>query len=458
MISLVVVAIVVAVADGLRLGPRQTVGSMTMNAKKKIVVTGLGCVTPVGIGADAAYKAMCEGKSGIRRLPSWADEYPAQCAGLCDFDAKANGLKGKTINRNGRYTHFAMVAANQAVADAGLDTTKIDSNRFGCIVGSGIGGVEWFENNCNTFTAAGGGYASLRNVDPFLIPALISNTASGMIAIEHNAKGPNYCVTTACATGTHSIGAALKHLRDGEADIMLAGGSEAALTPLCFAGFVALTAMVTKYNDNPTMASRPFDKDRAGFVMGEGAGVILLETEEHALARGAKIYCELAGYGSSCDANHITAPAPGGEGLARCMNAALKDGGILPSEVGYVNAHGTSTQLNDKLETMAIKTVFGDHAKNLKISSIKSMIGHSLGAAGGIEAVITAKCMKEGIIPPTINLDNPDLEAGCDLDYVPNKAFHFPAGQIPKAMISDNLGFGGHNAAITFRRYDGPGK
>jgi 3-oxoacyl-[acyl-carrier-protein] synthase II len=241
-------------------------------------------------------------------------------------------------------------------------------------------------------------------------------------------------------------------MKDGEADIMIAGGSEAALTPLCFAGFVALTAMVTKYNDDPTKASRPFDVDRAGFVMGEGAGVIVLETEEHAKARGATIYCELAGYGASCDANHITAPAPEGEGLARCINACLKDGDIDPNDVGYINAHGTSTQLNDKLETMAIKTCFGDHAKNLKISSIKSMIGHSLGAAGGIEAVISAKVMKEGIVPPTINLDNPDLEAGCDLDYVPNVAHKFD--EIPKAMISDNLGFGGHNACIGFKRYD----
>jgi len=427
---------------------------MTASSKKKIVITGVGAVTPVGIGGDVAYKAMCEGKSGIVKLPSWADEYPAQLAGICNFDPKANGLKGKSINRNGRYTHFALAAAKQAVADAGLDVKNINQNRFGCILGSGIGGVEWFENNCNAFTAAGGGYNSLRTVDPFLIPALISNTASGMIAIDHGAKGPNYCVTTACASGTHSIGAALKHMRDGEADIMIAGGSEAALTPLCFAGFCALTAMVTKYNDTPEKASRPFDKDRAGFVMGEGCGIIIMETEEHALARGAKIYCELAGYGSSCDANHITAPAPDGNGLYRCMEMALNDGDIKPEEVGYINAHGTSTQLNDKIETMAIKSLFKDHAKNLKISSIKSMIGHSLGAAGGIEAVIVAKIMKEGVVPPTINLDNPDIEAGCDLDYVPNVAYTYAKGQIPKAMLSDNLGFGGHNACIAFRRYD----
>ena len=415
------------------------------------MITGIGAITPVGNNAHEAYDNLCAGKSGIRRLPSWADEFPAQLAATCDFDAKAMGLKGKTIKRNGRYTHFAIAAANEAILDAKLDTTAIDNDRFGCIVGSGIGGVEWFENNCNAFTAAGGGYNSLRSVDPFLIPALISNTASGMIAIAHKAKGPNYCVTTACATGTHSIGSALKHMRDGEADIMLAGGSEAAITPLCFAGFAALTAMCTKFNDEPTKASRPFDVDRAGFVMSEGAGVIVMETEEHALARGAEIYCEVAGYGSSCDANHITAPAPEGAGLQRCFKMALNDADCKPEDVGYINAHGTSTQLNDKTETQAIKAVFGDHAKKLKISSIKSMIGHSLGAAGGIEAVVCAKVLKEGIAPPTINLDNPDLEAGLDLDYIPHTAHKFDT--IPEAVVSDNLGFGGHNAALVFKKY-----
>lgn len=439
----------------LSMNHRNGINSIVMsNLKKKIVVTGVGAVTPVGIGADVSYKAMCEGKSGISRLPSWADEFPSKLAGIVNFDAKANGLKGKIINRNGRYTHFALVAAAEALKDSGLDLSTIDKNRFGCIVGSGIGGVEWFENHCNAFTAAKGGYNGLRTVDPFLIPALISNTASGMVAIQHGAKGPNYCVTTACASGTHSIGAALKHLRDGDADIMIAGGSEAALTPLCYAGFCALTAMTTKYEDSPEKASRPFDKERGGFVMSEGAGIIILETEEHALARGATIYCELAGYGATCDANHITAPAPEGEGLKRCLDMALKDGGVQPQEVGYINAHGTSTTLNDKLETMAIKSVFGEHSYKMKISSIKSMIGHSLGAAGAIEAVVCAKIFKEGIVPPTINLDNPDLEAGCDLDYVPNVAHHYAPEEIPMAIVSDNLGFGGHNAAIAFRRYD----
>jgi 3-oxoacyl-[acyl-carrier-protein] synthase II len=428
--------------------------SLSMSTKKKIVITGVGAITPVGIGGDVAYKALCEGKSGIKRLPSWADEYPAQLAGIVDFDPKANGLKGKTIKRNARYTHFALAATNQAIADAGLDTATLDGSRFGCIIGSGIGGVEWFEDNCNAFTASKGGYNGLRSVDSFLIPALIANTASGMVAIDHGARGPNYCVTTACASGTHAIGSALKHMRDGEADIMIAGGSEAALTPLCYAGFCALTAMAIKYNDTPEKASRPFDSDRAGFIMAEGAGILILETEEHALARGAIIYCELAGYGSSCDAYHITAPSPGGDGLMRCMDMALKDGGLVPTDVGYINAHGTSTQLNDKTETQAIKSLFGDHAYKLKISSIKSMIGHSLGAAGGIEAVVCAKIMKEGIVPPTMNCDNPDLEAGCDLDYVPNKSYTYPThADIPTAILSDNLGFGGHNAAIAFKKY-----
>jgi 3-oxoacyl-[acyl-carrier-protein] synthase II len=261
-------------------------------------------------------------------------------------------------------------------------------------------------------------------------------------------------VTTACATGSHSIGSALKHLRDGEADIMIAGGSEAAITPLCFAGFCSLTAMTTKSQDNPEKASRPFDKNRSGFVMSEGAGLLILETEEHALARGAKkIYCELAGYGANCDAYHITAPAAEGAGLKKCMEAAIKDAGVSPSDIGYLNAHGTSTQLNDKTETQAIKSVFGDHSKKMKVSSIKSMIGHSLGAAGGIEAAICAKVFEKGIVPPTLNCDEPDLEAGCDLDYVPNKAHHYKPEEIPTAILSDNLGFGGHNAALIFKKY-----
>lgn len=430
--------------------------SLAANGKKKIVVTGLGAVSPVGIGAHTMFDALCEGKSGIVRLPSWADEFPAKCGGLVqDFDIKQNGIKPKTASRNARYTHFALAAAQQAIADAKLPLDGIDSDRFGVIVGSGIGGIEWYESAVRNFAKKEeeeGSYRALRGISPFLIPALISNTASGMIAIECGAKGPNYCVTTACATGSHAIGAALKHLRDGEADIMLAGGTEAAITPVAFAGFCALTAMSTKYNDMPEKASRPFDKDRNGFVMGEGAGVLLLETEEHALKRGAYIYCELAGYASNCDANHITAPAPYGEGLEKCMRLALKDAAVKPNEVGYLNAHGTSTQLNDLTETQAIKKVFENHAteKHMKISSVKSMMGHSLGAAGGLEAVVCAKVFQTKTAPPTINLDEPDVEHGLDLDYLPNKKHVFDDIE---AVLSDNLGFGGHNAAVVFRKY-----
>ena len=297
----------------------------------------------------------------------------------------------------------------------------------------------------------GGGKAGLKKVSPFLIPALISNTASGVVAIELGARGPNFGVVSACATGSHALGTAMDFMQRGEADIMLAGGSEAAITPLCFAGFVSMRAMVTTFNDNPTAASRPFDKNRAGFVMGEGCGVICLETEEHALARGADIYCELAGYGASCDAHHITAPLPDGSGLAQAMQMAMDNGAILPEDIGYVNAHGTSTPYNDKFETMAIKTVLGEHAYKTKISSIKSMIGHTLGAAGSLEAGVVAQVIKSGKIPPTMNLDEPDEEAGCTLDYVPGKMQE--AAAPIKAAISQNLGFGGHNVALTFKRY-----
>ncbi|CAM9548197.1 unnamed protein product, partial [Choristocarpus tenellus] len=291
-----------------------------------------------------------------------------------------------------------------------------------------------------------------QQVSPFLIPALISNTASGVVAIEHGARGPNFGVVSACATGTHAIGTAMDFMLRGEADVMIAGGSEAAMTPLCFAGFCSMRAMVTTFNDEPNRASRPFDEARAGFVMGEGAGVLILETEEHALARGATIYCEVAGYGATCDAHHITAPAPDGNGLARAIKSAMDMGGISPEDLagGYINAHGTSTPYNDKFETMAIKRVLGeDVAKQVYISSTKSMMGHTLGAAGGLEAVVCAQVLRHGEIPPTMNLENPALEDGCDLNYCPGKKV-VPAEK-PKVAISDNLGFGGHNAALTFK-------
>jgi 3-oxoacyl-[acyl-carrier-protein] synthase II len=432
---------------------------MEMQGKKKVVVTGVGAVSSVGVGADNFFQALVDGKSGIAKMPSWSDEYPAQVGSIVGEEAGWTGpeqwMDKKEARRQGRYTHFAMAAAKIALEDGKLDVTKVDKSKFGVIVGSGIGGVEFFEDNCNKFTAAGEGAAGLKKVSPFLIPALISNTASGIIAIEVGAQGPNYGVVSACATGTHAIGDALFFLQTGRADMMLAGGSEASITPLCFAGFAAMRAMVTTFNDDPLAASRPFDKRRAGFVMGEGAGVLLLETEEHALARGAEIYCELAGYGATCDAHHITAPHPEGRGLAAAITMALETGGVSPDEVDYINAHGTSTPYNDKFETMAIKKALGDQAYKTKISSTKSMIGHTLGAAGGLEAVICAKTVKTGWVPPTLNLDEPDLEDGCDLDYTPKKAVKLDR---VRAAISDNLGFGGHNAALVFKEYVKPEK
>uniref|UniRef100_A0A6U1MH54 Nodulation protein E n=1 Tax=Fibrocapsa japonica TaxID=94617 RepID=A0A6U1MH54_9STRA len=418
--------------------------------KKKVVVTGLGVVSSVGTGAQEFYDNICDGVSGIQRLPSWADEFPTKIgAPVNDFNA-GDWMDKRDAKRQARFTHFAMACARQAVEDAKLDTDKLDPFKFGVLIGSGVGGVEIFENNLNKYTAAGGGYAGWKKVSPFLIPALIGDTATGLVAIEYGAKGPNFGVVSACATATHAFGTALHYLQTGVSDIMLAGGVEAALTPFCFAGFDSMNALTRDFNDDPKAGSRPFDAKRSGFVMGEGGAVLCLETEEHAKARGAKIYCELAGYGASCDAHHITAPHPDGEGLATCMDQALSMGGIELTDVDYVNAHGTSTPYNDKFETMALKRVFGEHAYKLKVSSIKSMTGHTLGGAGGLEAVACCKIFTDGKIPPTINYENPD--EGLDLDYVPNKAVT-PETPI-KVAVSDNLGFGGHNAAIAFRRYE----
>lgn len=415
--------------------------------RKRVVITGVGAVSPLGWGDDF-WNGLVEGRSGIVRLPSWADEYPARIGGLVpDHFKPSDYMNAKEVKRQARFTHFAMAAARMAVEDAKLDLEKVDRSRAGCMIGSGIGGVEIFEKNCGEFDKKGGGLPGLKAVSPFLIPALIANTAAGTVAIELGLKGPNYCSVSACASGTHTIGDAFFFLQNGMADVCVTGGTEAAITPLCFAGFVAIRALTTSGNDDPTKASKPFDKNRAGFVMAEGAGMLVLETEEHAKARGATIYAELAGYGASCDAHHITAPHPEGEGLANAMNMALTSAGLKPTDVDYINAHGTSTAYNDKFETLAIHRVFGEHAKKLKVSSIKSMTGHSLGAAGAFEAVACAKAIKEGIIPPTINYETPDPD--CDLDYVPNKAIKHDVN----VAISDNLGFGGHNAALVFKKY-----
>ena len=326
--------------------------------------------------------------------------------------------------------------------DSQLDINKVDKDRVGVVVGSGIGGMETIETQAKVLFEKGP-----RRVSPFMIPSLIGNAAPGIIAIELGCRGPNFSIVTACATGSHCIGEAFKVIQRGDADIMIAGGSEAAITQLGFSGFCSMKAMSTAFNDTPQKACRPFDAKRDGFVMGEGAGILILETLEHAIARGAKIYCELAGYAANCDAYHITSPHPEGRDLANCLEAAIKDASVSKESIGYINAHGTSTPYNDKFETMAYKKVFGEHAHKVKISSTKSMTGHLLGATGAVEAAVCAKVIETGEIPPTINYENPDPD--CDLDYVPNVKTSAPI----EVALSDNLGFGGHNAALVFKKY-----
>eukprot|EP01041_Mallomonas_annulata_P010034 gene10034-20896_t len=413
---------------------------------EKIVVTGLGIISPNGNTVNTFFDNICNGVSGISKLDRF-DPTPFKCqiAGqIRDFNPRDYFKSKKKINQNDLYTHYAVAASSMAMKDANIDLTQtdVDATRVGVCIGSAFGGMSTFEKATNDLTQYGP-----NSVGPYTIPMLLGNTAAGVVAMEVGAKGPNFGVQTACATATHAMGEALRLMRNGDADVMLAGGAEAAITPLSFAGFCNLVAMNFNCNDNPTVASRPFDLNRGGFVMSEGAGVIVLETLSHATKRGAKIYCELAGYGASCDAYHITSPDPQGDGLRRAILACLKDGGITPEEVGYVNAHGTSTKKNDQFETVAFKAVFGDHAKNLKISSIKGCTGHSLGAAGGFEAIACVKALETGIIPPTINYETPDPD--CDLDYTPNKAVSVPD---LKVALSDNLGFGGHNGVVVFKK------
>lgn len=409
---------------------------------RRVVVTGIGVVTSLGETVTTFWDNLLAAKSGVSRVESFdTTGYTCQIAAeIKDFDP-CKYMDPKEVKRSDRYVHFAMAAAKTAMSDGGFDPAATDPDRVGVIIGSGIGGLATVQQQAWRLKDMGP-----RKVSPFMIPSLIANIASGVVAIEIGARGPNFGLVSACATGTHAIGESLNMLRRGDADVILAGGSEATIVEVGFAGFCAMRAMSTLFNDDPTRASRPFDKGRDGFVMGEGAGVLLLETLEHAQARGARIYCELAGYSATCDAYHITSPDPEGKGLSLCFERTLADAGIAPEEVDYVNAHGTSTPYNDKFETLAIKSVFGDHAHKLAISSTKSMTGHLLGAAGGIEAAICAKAIETGGIPPTINLENPDPE--CDLDYVPNQA---RSAKVDVAL-SDNLGFGGHNAAIVMRR------
>ncbi len=410
------------------------------SSSRRVVVTGLGAVTSLGHNAPAFWESLVAGRCGIRRVSLFdPSEFASQIgAEVRDWDA-AQHMDPKEARRNDRYTHFGFVAAKQAVADSGLDLAQEDGDRVGVIIGSGIGGMYTYESQLKVLAERGP-----RKVSPFTIPALIGNMCSGLVAIEFGARGPNFGVVSACATGTHALGEAMHAMRRGEADVMIAGGAEAAITPFAYASFCSMKAMSTR-NDAPEQASRPFDKDRDGFIMGEGAGVLVLETLEHAQKRGARIYCELVGYAATCDAFHITQPDPEGKGLSLAMTRALASAALRPDEIDYINAHGTSTPYNDKFETLAIKKVFGDHARKVAISSTKSMTGHLLGAAGGIESVISVKTIESQTIAPTINLDSPDPD--CDLDYVPNVA---RAAKV-RTVLSNNLGFGGQNAAVVFR-------
>ncbi|MDI6791611.1 MAG: beta-ketoacyl-ACP synthase II [bacterium] len=413
-----------------------------MNTKHRVVVTGLGAITPLGNTFEEFWDGLIKGKSGLDRVTHFpVDDYSSKIAGEVKGFDPGTYLETKDIKRTAKFTQFALAAATQAIEDAGLDLDTEDRDRIGVIVGSGIGGLDVIEQQHTVLLNRGP-----RRISPFFIPMEIINMAAGMISIYFGLKGPNSAVVTACATGTTAIGDAFRLIQLGEAEVMIAGGSEAALTPLGLAGFCAAKALSTR-NDDPTGASRPFDAGRDGFVMGEGAGIVVLESLEHANLRGANIYAEVIGYASCGDAYHITAPAPGGEGAARAIKATLNDAGLEPQDVNYINAHGTSTVLNDKFETMAIKTVFGRQAYSLAMSSTKSMTGHLLGAAGGVEFIAAVLTVNRGIIPPTINYETPDPE--CDLDYVPNEAREAKVN----VALSNTFGFGGQNVILAVKRY-----
>lgn len=417
-----------------------------MLKKRRVVVTGLGTVSPIGNSIDKFWNSILKGKSGVKLLTRFDPTYYTCKIGaeVIDFDPSLY-LSAKELKRMDRFVQFAVVGAKMAVSDAKINLDKEDKNRFGAIVGSGIGGLHTVEAEHRQYIALGPEKGPGR-ISPFLIPMLIINMASGQISITLGLKGPNSAVGTACATGNNAIGDAFRIIQHDAADLMICGGSEAAITVMGFGGFCALKALSLR-NDEPEKASRPFDKGRDGFVMGEGAGIIVIEELDHALKRNASIYCELIGYGMSADAYHMTAPDPQGDGGVRCMTAALKDAGIRPENVDYINAHGTSTLYNDKIETLAIKKTFGAHAKKLAVSSTKSVTGHLLGAAGGVEMIACALAIKHSIIPPTINYETPDPD--CDLDYVPNK----PRAQKIRVAASNALGFGGHNATLIVKKY-----
>lgn len=399
-------------------------------------------ITPLGVTTDESWVGLMGGRPGIRKITQFdASAFPTQIAGeVVGFNAE-DYIEPKEVKKMDRFIHFALAATTMALKDSGLAITGEHAERTGVIVGSGMGGLHAIEHYHSVYIEKGP-----KRISPFFIPMLIVNLASGQISIRFGAKGPNSAVSTACATGSHAIGDAFKIIQRGDADVMIAGGTEAVITPLGIGGFNAMKTLSTR-NHEPERASRPFDVDRDGFVMGEGAGIVILENIESAIERGARIYAEMSGYGMTADAFHITSPAPGGEGAVRCMKYALADAGVHPSEIQYINAHGTSTKYGDELETSAIKTLFGEHAYKLCVSSTKSMIGHLLGAAGGVEAVITVLSIYHDSVPPTINLDNPDPE--CDLDYVP----HTSRRMSVDCALTNSFGFGGTNACLVLKKF-----
>lgn len=414
---------------------------------KRVVVTGMGAISALGNTLDETWQGIKEGKSGLGNITLFdTEKYDCKVAAeVKNFDA-GNWMDKKEARKMARFTQFAVAAAKQALDDAGFTKENIDGERTSIMLGNGIGGFETWEESFTKYVTVGPG-----RVPPMTIPKLIPNEAAGNISMMYGIQGTSFTLATACASGTDALGLALDQIRSGRCDVCIAGGSESTITGFGIASFQILHTLPTNYNENPEKASRPFDKDRSGFVMGEGAGILILEEYEHAKARGAKIYAEFAGYGGSSDAYHLTSPDPSGDGGALAMTRALKDANVNPEDVDYYNAHGTSTPINDPAETAMLKKAFGEHAYNMKVSSTKSMTGHCLGAAGALEAIFCVKAIQEGFYPPTINLENQDVEGGCDLDYVANKGVE---GNI-NCAASGSLGFGGHNGVVVFKKIEG---
>ncbi len=412
--------------------------------KRRVVVTGMGTVTPLGLSLDETWDALCEGKSGVATLKSFdTTAYPCHIGSEVKGFDPTKYVPKKEVKKMDIFIQYAMAASEMAMGDSGLDMDKENPLRMGVVVGAGLGGLPKIEETHTNLLKGG-----FKKISPFFIPMVVINLASGHISMKYGLKGPNYSLTSACATGSHNIGDAFRVIQYGDADVMLAGGAESVMVPLAFGGFCQMKALSTAYNSEPQRASRPFDKNRCGFVMGEGAGILVLEELEHARKRNAEIHAEIAGYGRTGDAYHISMPDPQKEGITSCMKLALEDAGMNPDELEYINAHGTSTFFNDKFETEAIKMVFGEHAKKLMVSSTKSMTGHLLGAAGGVESAACVKSIQTGIIPPTINYEEPD--EGLDLDYVPNTARNVPIS----SALSNSFGFGGTNASLLFKKFE----